>query len=350
MSYLLEKAKLWGFLKSFDIDYKNGIIPAPKYVGWDCTRRCNLNCEHCGAKKETYQKELSIEQVKTIIDRLVEIGSQYFETTGGEPLLRKDILDIFQYAKNKGLKTGLATNGFLVNELNAPVIAKYFDLIQISLDGPEEIHNKIRGNDQAFRKVIEAVGLLQKNKAKQISFSSVITPHNYPYLEKLAGIVKSLNVSGWKVIAVMPIGKAEENEKLLLSKEQFCGLLDFCQENKDKYKILLAENMGHLGKYEKTARTLPFFCPVGFLALCIGVSGNVRGCPEEPDTKEFYEGNVLEKDILEIWQNGFKKYRQHLLAENKDCKICKYKKDCQGGCWVMGKKNLNCAVNRYWLQ
>ncbi|MGD0577025.1 MAG: radical SAM protein, partial [Candidatus Staskawiczbacteria bacterium] len=149
-SYPVEKAKLWGFLKGFEIDYKNGVIPPPKYVGWDCTRSCNLNCEHCGAKKETYQTELTTDQVKKIIDRISSSGCEYFETTGGEPLLRKDLSEIFEYAKNRGLKTSLATNGFLINESNAPKLSKIFDSVQISLDGPEKIHNKIRGNEFAF--------------------------------------------------------------------------------------------------------------------------------------------------------------------------------------------------------
>jgi radical SAM protein with 4Fe4S-binding SPASM domain len=167
-------------------------------------------------------------------------------------------------------------------------------------------------------------------------------------LEQLAEIVKDLNVSLWKIIAVMPIGKAD-NQQLWLSKDQFQNLMEFCKKNKDKYRILLAESMGHLGKYEKKARTLPFFCPVGFLAMCIGVDGNVRGCPEQPDTDFFREGNILKEDILSIWQNGFKKYRGHLLVKNNDCQKCCYKKDCQGGCWVMKTKDINCAVNRYCL-
>jgi radical SAM protein with 4Fe4S-binding SPASM domain len=287
-------------------------------------------------------------KVKEIIDIISRAGSEYFQTTGGEPLIRKDLLEIFEYAKIRGLKTALASNGLLINEYNAPEIVKIFDSIQISLDGPEEIHNKIRGNKLASQKAVQAIKLLQKNNISQVSVSSVITPHNYPYLEQLAEIVKDLNVALWKIIAVMPIGKSD-NQQLWLSKEQFNNLMEFCKKNKNKYKILLAESMGHLGKYEKTSRTLPFFCPVGFLAMCIGVDGGVRGCPEQPDTDFFREGNVLTEDVLSIWKNGFKKYREHLLAQNNDCQNCRYRKDCQGGCWVMKTKDINCAVKRYCL-
>lgn len=350
ISYWIEKAKIWEFLKSFYIDYKNGIVPPPKYVGWDCSRVCNLNCEHCGAKKEKYTKELETEEIKKVIDQISKMGSKYFEVTGGEPLLRKDLLEVFEYAKSKGLKTSLATNGFLIDKDNVSKISQVFDIFQISLDGPEKIHNEIRGNKFAFKKVIRAVELLKKSdKNPYLTISSVITSHNFPYLEEMAKIISKLNVDLWKIITLMPIGKAKNNKKLFLSKDQFHNLLKFAQKNAKRYKIQLAENMGHLGKYETKARSLPFLCPIGLLTLCIGVDGNIRGCPEQPDIPRFQEGNVLKEDISSIWQKGFKKYRDLDLVKNEECQKCRYKNDCRGGCWVMNIKGMNCSVKRYCL-
>lgn len=345
----MSKLKLFGFQESFLLSYKLGVVPPPKFVVWDCTRRCNLNCEHCGAKKERYPEELTTQQVKDLVKKLSIYKVKYFVVTGGEPLLRQDLFEIFSFAKENGLKTGLATNGFFVNESNSKTIANIFDSIQISLDGPQEIHNKIRGNNEAFQKVINAINLLKKDNCKQITISSVITPSNIKDLEKLGEIVKKLDINIWKIVSVMPIGKVEQKDNLYLNRQEFFKLLNFIKENKKNLKIEFGENLGYLGKHDKDVRNEPFFCPVGFLACCIGVDGNVRGCPEQPDISGFREGNILEKDFSEIWEKGFKKYRDKEFLQEESCKNCKFKSNCNGGCWVMKLKNINCSVRRYYL-
>lgn len=348
-NYFLSKIKLIGFQKSFSLSYEIGDVPPPKFVIWDCTRKCNLNCEHCGAKKEKYPAELTTQQVKDLVKKLSDYRVKYFVVTGGEPLLRQDLFEIFSFAKKLGLKTGLATNGFFVNEDNGKVIAGIFDSVQFSLDGSQETHNKIRGNKEAFQKVTNAVNLLRKNNCKQITISSVITPSNIKDLEKICEMIKELGVSIWKIVSVMPIGKVEQNDNLYLNQQEFIKLLNFVKENKKKLKIEFGENLGYLGRYDKEVRNEPFFCPVGFLACCIGVNGNVRGCPEQPGTPYFTEGNILEKDFSEIWKGGFKKYRDREFLQDETCRKCKFKNDCNGGCWVMRLKDINCSVRRYCL-
>ena len=348
-NYFLSKIKLVGFQKSFLLSSEIGVIPPPKFVIWDCTRRCNLNCEHCGAKNRIYPSELSTQQLKEFVKKLSEYKVEYFVVTGGEPLLRQDLFKIFAFAKELGLKTGLATNGFFVNDDNGSIIANIFDSVQLSLDGSQEIHNKTRGNKEAFQRVINAINLLHKNNCKQITISSVITPSNIKVLENLGEIVKKLDDDVWKIVSVMPIGKVEQNENLYLNQQEFTKLLNFVKENRKKLKIEFGENLGYLGKYDKEVRNEPFFCPVGFLACCIGVNGNVRGCPEQPDIPYFTEGNIIEKDFSEIWENGFKKYRDREFLQDETCKKCKFKNDCNGGCWVMRLKNINCSVRRYCL-
>jgi len=347
--YFLSKLELLGFRRSFSFSYELGSILPPKFVIWDCTRRCNLDCEHCGAKKEKYSKELTTQQVKDLVKKLSDYKVKSFVVTGGEPLLRQDLFEVFSFAKKKGLKTGLATNGFFVDENNSKTIADIFDSVQISLDGTQKLHNKIRGNKESFQKAINAIHLLKKNDCKQITISSVITPSNITEIEKIGEIIKKLDVNIWKIVSVMPIGKVEQNNSLYLNQQEFLKLLNFIKVNKKSLKIEFGENLGYLGKYDREVRSEPFFCPVGFLSCCIGVNGNVRGCPEQPDIPEFREGNILEKDFSEIWGKGFKKYRNKKFLQDETCKQCKFKNDCNGGCWVMKLKNINCSVRRYFL-
>jgi len=348
-NYLLSKIKIRGLYNSFLLGYDLGQVPPPKFVVWDCTRRCNLNCKHCGAKKEVYLKELTTSQVKDLVKKISEYKSEYFVVTGGEPLLREDIFEIFSFAKEIGLKTGIATNGFFVDKNNSKAISENFDSAQISLDGSLYVHNKIRGDNSSFQRAIEAVSFLQRAHCRQITICSVITPENFNDLNNLAKKIEELKVDIWKITSVMPIGRVEKNDNLFLNDEQFRNLLLFIKKNKKKLRIRLGENLGHLGKDDKEYRDEPFFCPVGFLTCCIGVDGSVRGCPEQPDNQLFREGNILENDFKEIWEKGFKKYRNKNFLEDKNCKKCIFKNDCRGGCWVMRLKSLQCSIMRYSL-
>lgn len=334
-----------------DMLRKRGVVMPPRFVAWDCTRRCNLNCEHCGAKKEIYPKELSTDEMKKLIDEIAAYGVRYFGVTGGEPLLRLDLLAIFEYAKQKGLSTTLATNGFLINEWNANTIARVFDSVQISLDGPKDIHNKIRGNDEAYERATSAIKRLRENGDSQLTVSSVIMPRNFSHFDELAQVVGNLPVNIWKIILVMPIGRAEENVDLNLSREQFLSLVELIKKYRKKWrgeiKIDVGENAAYLGEYDSQARMQPFFCPVGFSTCCIGADGNVRGCPEQPDTEYFREGNILQKSFKEIWESGFKKYRDNEYLKDATCASCRYHKKCRGGCWVNKVKGKICAAKEY---
>jgi radical SAM protein with 4Fe4S-binding SPASM domain len=177
----------------------------------------------------------------------------------------------------------------------------------------------------------------------------VITPTNIGDLDNLREIVRELKPDIWKITSVMPIGKVEDNAGLHLNQEQFTHLMSFIDQTKKTMRVQVGENLGFLGRFEKKVRTDAFFCPVGFLACCIGVDGNVRGCPEQPDTVEFREGNILEKSFRDIWKEGFRKYREKKLL-TQECSQCSLQEDCWGGCWVMKIGNVNCSVKRYNLQ
>jgi len=350
--YRVNKLKLRLLVDAFLDARANGKIIPPKFIAWDCSRKCNLNCQHCGAKKERYDDELTTVQVKNFLKEAREFGVSDFSVTGGEPLLREDIYEIFEYAKKLGFITGIATNGFFVENNNASKIAELFDTIQISLDGPARIHNKIRGNQEAFNNVDRAFKLLKKNNARQLSVSSVITKTNLSAIDDLASIViNELKPYAWKIMTVMPIGNAERNDDLALSEDELKYLFERIKKDyKKRIKIEMGDNLGFLGSFDEALRDDPFFCPIGFLAFCLGVNGKVRGCPEQPDSDYFYEGDIRQSSIKDIWKNGFHKYRDQQLMNSSGCKDCKDKIDCRGGCWVMKTKEQNCSKKIYKLK
>jgi len=348
ISYKLNKLRQNLFLKSFFMLYSNyKKLPPPRYVLWDCTRKCNLNCIHCGASKERYEKELKEKDVKKLIDELANIGVKTFSVTGGEPLTRPDLLSILKYASDKGLQTGIATNGFLINKETASKIKNAnVTSVQISLDGTKEIHNKIRKNPKSFDNAVNAIKLLNELDIPNVTAATTINPINLNNIEELMTLLINLKIKSWRICVVMPIGRANENKNLILSKDQLKQLFEFILKNKNKLHIEVGENLTFLGEFEEKIRDSPLICPVGFKACCIGVDGYVRGCPEMPDNKKFREGSILEKSFLEIWNNGFKRYRnREILKLDKKCSNCKNKEDCYGGCWVMREGSIQCIYD-----
>ncbi|MBN1275326.1 radical SAM protein [Candidatus Woesearchaeota archaeon] len=316
----------------------------PKYVIWDATRRCNLRCEHCGATKEEYSEELTTEQVKDVIDQLAAIKTPFFAVTGGEPLLRGDLIGILGYAREKGIKTGIATNGYLLTEGNVRKLKEArVSSFQVSLDGLERTHNKIRGNPQSFQRAVRGIKRLQAAGFPIVSVATTVTTTNIGELDGLRQLLRDLGVKTWRICITMPIGRAEDN-KLLLKEEKLRWLLEWtARHRKQRPRILIGENLPFLGPYERLVRNEPLPCPVGFTACCIGTDGHVRGCPEMPDKERFREGSVLEQPFLQLWKNGFKKYRARAaIKDDERCRRCANRLDCFGGCWVMREGNTQC--------
>jgi radical SAM protein with 4Fe4S-binding SPASM domain len=179
-----------------------------------------------------------------------------------------------------------------------------------------------------------------------VSVATTVTPRNLAELGGLRELLAGLEVKLWRLVIVMPIGRAESTN-LLLSRNQLAELLNFVKrDNNGKPRIYVGENLPFLADWEKKIRNAPLVCPIGFMACCIGVDGNVRGCPEQPDTAENREGSALEKPLAEIWQNGFGRYRRRAILEtDPKCAACKAWQHCYGGCWVMREGGHHCIYS-----
>lgn len=340
-----EKAKRNAVLSGFNTLVKLGRTPYPNTVIWECTLKCNLNCKHCGASNNEAADELSTDEIFKIIKDLAKNGTKRFLVTGGEPLLRGDLFAVLAEAKKLGLKTGISTNGFFVNEKIADKVTAIIDSIQVSVDGIDETHNKTRGNNSSFEKAVNAIKLFKKNGVKQVCLSSVITPFNSHQLNELYSLASEIS-DVWRVSIVMPIGRAMKNKNLFLSGNSLRTLLIFLKEkSKNKFPIIVGENLGFLGEFDETLHKNDFFyCGAGVVSCCIGADGKIRGCPELPPEKEFIQGDLREKNFKEIWENGFQEYREEELQNiDNDCKTCKDLELCRGGCRVMKLANIHCT-------
>ncbi len=129
-------------------------------VVWNATKTCNLECLHCYADAETkrFVGELTTDEAQRMIEDLAAFNVPALLISGGEPLVRPDILDLAEYATAFGLRVTFSTNGTLIDEKKAKRIAKLgVTYVGISVDGAEERHDLFRGKKGAFRGAIEGI-------------------------------------------------------------------------------------------------------------------------------------------------------------------------------------------------
>lgn len=126
-------------------------------VVWNITRTCNLRCVHCYSDSyaQTYPGELTTAEAKTVLDDLAAFKVPAVLFSGGEPLVRPDLLELIAYAVGKGLRVTLSTNGTLIDEAVATQLkANHLTYVGISLDGIGATNDRFRGVDGAFERAV----------------------------------------------------------------------------------------------------------------------------------------------------------------------------------------------------
>lgn len=135
-----------------------------KTVQVHVTRTCNLRCRHCYSSSGPEEKEsLPIATIRAILEACAGQGYQCVSFSGGEPLLYPDLEEAASCAKDLGLRVTMVTNGMLLHRNRWTRIAPLVDLVAVSLDGTEEIHNRLRNSENAYASMEANLGCLQES-------------------------------------------------------------------------------------------------------------------------------------------------------------------------------------------
>jgi radical SAM protein with 4Fe4S-binding SPASM domain len=150
-------------------DHMHGDL-AHLHIPLDCsfeiTYSCNLKCAHCYCAPDRTKNELGIREIRNIFDEIADAGCLWILITGGEPLVRPDFLEIYDYAKHNGLIITLFTNGTLLTPPIADHFAEYRPFsIEITLYGiTEETYEKVTGVTGSFKRCMYGIELLRERK------------------------------------------------------------------------------------------------------------------------------------------------------------------------------------------
>ncbi len=302
----------------------------------DVTSRCNLRCKHCRVNE--IDNEMSIDQIDYIFNKLKDFKPRGVFISGGEPLMRKDIVEIVKYSKKLAPVTILNTNSLLLTEdLLKELIDAELDYIQVSIDGTQKTHDYIRG-EGTYNKAIEKMKMINKYSDKiKLHTNCVVSKKNIDDMEELARQILDIEkidvqIFGFKRFIPSNVLK----DTAALGKEGLKKLyenLGILQERyKDRTRIVSDMPMKNVFNVEKAIKIMEKYglkcvgCSAGVNGISIRNDGTVTPC-----TLLYIScGNILNESLDEILNNvDMIKIKERELKGK--CGECEYKNIC-GGC------------------
>ena len=322
-------------------DFRKKLYESPqlRHLFLEVTSRCNARCEHCGSScgYEKPKDEISKEK---LMETLKEISEHYdsskilLNVTGGEPFLRKDLFEIMDYAVNLGFHWGITSNGILIDEKLVEKIVKYkMDTISISIDGLRDTHDKFRKVPGGWDKIIKGLKLMLKEPSiRCVQVTTVANKKNIDELEELYKIIIDLGIKNWRIVNCDPIGRAKDNDDILLDAKGYRKLFKFIYEKRNENKIVVDYGCSHyLGlNTEKELRNQYFLCMTGLYVGSILSNGDIFVCPNVERRPELIQGNINVDSFVDVWENKYKEFRHEKRTSCSSCLKCKHWDYCGG--------------------
>lgn len=335
----------------------NSLTPVAVF---NCTNRCNLKCLHCysSSVNASSESELTTQQAFALLSQLAEINCPAVLFSGGEPLLREDLFDLFELADSKGLRTVLSSNGTLIDEQTAERLAEAkVSYVGISIDGDEKFHDNFRQVNGCFDAAMKGIeNCLKADIRTGLRFT--ITKQNAEYVPYIFDLAASLGIRRICFYHLIRAGRAKLLENQQPSIQQTRQIVDIIIEKTKQFvqKALVDEVLtvgNHCdGPYlllrmvnetkNSKLKTKNFAKAkellrvnrgnrIGEKLVCIGPDGSVY-----PDQfwRNYALGNIKNTPFKKIWQNPdepvLKKLRNKARFADRKCLKCKWFNLCKG--------------------
>ncbi len=310
-----------------------------RYLFFEVSRRCNISCKYCGSDctLEERAAELTTQQWLDIIDQLAEDFEPkrvMIAVTGGEPLFRPGIFDIFARLHERGFHYGMVTNSTLLNaEAARRLVECGMDSISLSCDSIPEVNDAIRCPNGS-QHVVNAIRNLRAAGYKGIlEILSTITKPCMPHLEAMRDWVQAQGITRWRVAPVIAIGRAAENSELVLDDNDVNTILQFVRHQRRVLPGMRVEfsEEGYVGDdYEGLVRPYLCQCRAGINVGGIRYDGKIGACPEI--SQVFDQGDILKERFSEVWNSRYQDFRDRSWTRHLGpCRYCDKFKICQGG-------------------
>lgn len=321
---------------------------------WECTLRCNLNCRHCGSdcRAVSQQEDMPLSDFVNVLDDICAHVSPYdimVITTGGEPLMRRDIVECGRTITERGFIWGIVTNGMLLDEAKLDeLVCNGLKSLAISLDGFCDDHNWMRGHGESFRHAVEAVKALTRQNGLVWDVITCVNKRTVNYLPEFRDYLIENGVRKWRLFSVFPSGRAVGEPELMLDADEFVRMMDFIKLTRLEGKIDISYACdGFLGSYEGEVRSHYFNCSSGVNVASIRADGAVSGCLSI--RSDYNQGNIYTDSFWDVWEKRFEKFRDRKWMRNGDCANCNMWRYCQGNGMHLRDEHGNLMMCQYRL-
>ncbi|MBW1997353.1 MAG: radical SAM protein [Deltaproteobacteria bacterium] len=331
--------------------------------------RCNLKCRHCWLSPEPLiardtlvgphsgiESGPSLGVMKRVIGEAKPLGLDTIKLTGGEPFLRKDIIELVGLFHDEGLYVDIESNGTLINGQVAKKLKQYrVRSISVSLDGAkEETHDLLRGVKGAFRSAIRGIRYLREY-GLNIQVIMSLSRTNSKEIPRMAELASELGVQSLKINPILPIGRGLAMHRKM--------------ETLTVEEILHTADRVHRELKRKVNIPISLCIPVAFLPLkdimednhsqcailnILGIveNGDISFCGIQKVEKDLVMGNIHRDRLSEIWKHHplLAFMREAIPGQLKGiCKKCFFKKTCLGNCIACTYHLSKSLTEPYWF-
>lgn len=337
-------------------------VARPIYTVWEVTMACDQPCQHCGSRAGPKRsQELSTEEALEVARSLGRMGCREVALIGGEAYLRKDLPQIIGELARQGIRVVMQTGGrnFPVERARMLREAGLVGL-GVSVDGPEAIHDELRGNAGSFAAAMRALDNARE-AGLIITANSQINRLNVRHIRALYDLLRAKGIQTWQVQLTVPMGRAADRPEWILEPWRVIDVVELLAKLQAEaiaehregvpFNLFANNNIGYFGPHEAILRSNPggnpmhwVGCRAGINTMGIESDGTVKACPSLP-TEPYDGGNLRESTLETLWESS----PEVRFARDRGtdelwgfCKTCYYADTCRAGCsWT-----AHCTLGR----
>jgi len=305
----------------------------PSLVSWNITRQCNLSCSHCyrDARAVADPDELSTAEGLALIAEVARAGFRVIILSGGEPLLRPDLLALVGAAREQGLRPVLGSNGTLITRRDALRLREVgLARVGISLDSADcTYHNELRRRARAWDRAIAGMRACQE-VGLPFQVNTTVTRQNEEQLLQITDLAEELGAAAHHAFFLVPTGRGSGIADDMVEARRVESLLEALLKRQQQTPIEIKPTCAP--QFIRVAHRLgirtrfSLGCLAGRTYCVITPNGTVHPCPYLP----LEVGNVRAEAFSELWARApaFQRLRQERLEGV--CGRCRWSQRCFG--------------------
>jgi len=327
----------------------------PFTVAWEVTRACAYACIHCRAEAQPKRdpRELTTEEGFRLIDELVEVGRPILIVTGGDPMMRPDLLDLIRYAAGRGLRVALSPTATKLVTLERLRQAREAGVarVQISLDGSRpDVQDAFRGRPGSFVRTLKILDDI-RSASLSLQVGTTVSRHNVDDLPAIADVIGAYDAVMWSLFFLVPTGRGRQVDMISPEEHErvFNWLYDLSKTAPFDVRTTAAQHYRRVviqrRRDEATSSERGLLVTGTGYSFADGLGQSSRGvndgngfafishigdvCPS--GFLPLPGGNVREKSFVEIYRQSalFRDLRDYSRLKGK-CGVCDFRDVCGG--------------------